>query len=451
VGFGRRILKFDFLPDLSAIGGHVTALSTKQPYPLRAILAISFVMAFRDLKVLGLGMQAWQVLLGLGLLFQPSTAAISRDRIPEEKALLWLVLYSGSWFLLSNAIHWEGFSEIHPGFFFDLIFAYGLFKWLRGQNASERERSLRFIMVSFLAFNFLAALLEVSLGPTSIDLVHQTAYSAEGRIRMLFGEPSYIYAPLFTAIAIIYRLRFKFRNLFLIIGIVTLLLSGSKSLFLVLPLAYMIALLLDGNYPFSRKMGQMVGGTLAFAGLIWLFSILSPVTYKSLFVDAVNPLFESRLNLTDFVSTQDPGQSGSFATRGILWVHSLAVIGGNPVLGVGPGRESEALIQESLSTGLTTPEINRYIAENPNLVTSKTFAWSYIMSYGLMGVLPLLFMFRRFFAWTCPLYLKFTFLFLLIASLQSQGFPFFAWWACLYFCLPIIKLHPSKKAVCCIT
>jgi len=359
----------------------------KDLFPEWVVMAIvvAFVISFRDVKILGLGIAALQFLFGVAILF--ITSKSYRNGVVFFKITsrywFWFIGYISLWslFLLINT------GQFWPGAMFDIVFAVAVLKWATAINPLQLRKWLALVLGLYFVLNFAAGSFELLLGQDSISFLHKNEYGSSGRIRMLSAEPSNIYAPFLVGLGLIWSLRHKYRWI-LSFGIcLFLVLSGSKAFPFVSVLSLLFALLVGRSHNQMNNKMIMVSMLCVTVMIIIMIVTSSPIMSTLLNTNSSAGLFGPDFNIADYIlDLSDDGQ-GSLATRSTLYIHSINAFISNPIFGVGPAGEGDTLLSRAEMTGLITPEIIQYSHDNPKFITSKTYGLSLLVSYGLPALI----------------------------------------------------------------
>ena len=396
-------------------------------------LLVQLVLGFQDIRMLGSGIQGWQIVAGGGLFLLAIAPTLGRLRV-NNVTYAWSALFAYSLVWTLIAYHQTG--GLWIGGSSNLFFGLSLLTFGMTLNPDLRRRWVVCILIGYFALNILAGIVEITLGNAALIAFHETKYSAGGRLRMLASEPSHIYAPFIVGLALLWQAmpRGRMRNLILIGPF--LVASASKALLPVSFLAFVITERLVHLRKIPRH-ARWVGRTfiLSAVGLVFLLAVPFYVANRHE-ISWSGEVMRS-------IDEMPVGDVSSFLTRGALFADSALVIARHPVLGVGPGKSSSAILSQAESTGLITPEILFYAQDAPNFITSKTIALDLLVNYGvpviIVSWITFSYALRR--AGNKPvIFALFT---ILIGAFVTQGYNVWAWLA---LCILSVNFESARQS-----
>jgi hypothetical protein len=409
-------------------------------HPMAAAILVLATLALRDVRLLGLGMVGWQVVVGLTLLiWARSSWGPSRMRFVlaqwragrffgEDRlgsiVLLWMLfgIYAAAWTGLALQT-----GQVWPGATLDLTFACGLLMYASALDPEARRRWLLTVIGGYFASNLCAGVLELALDEESLEWLHKTEYNADGRLRMLAAEPSHLYAPFLIGSGLLWHLMKAPRAPAMAMIVVGLILSGSKAFPPVVVLALTIAWL---KAPHARPEVQRRVRVGLVSGLGLGIAFLTGPGLRLL--DSESPiaqLLEAGTGIVEYLEELPRDEQGSFATRAALFIHSATVILSHPFVGIGPAGEAPAILELALETGLITPEMVIYSQESPEFLTSKTLGLTLTAYYGLPFLLTAFLSVKTAIRETRHVALIFAPLVIVIAAFSTEGYNAWAWLA----------------------
>lgn len=400
------------------------------PRAMGALALLLFVLVFQDVRILGSGIQGWQIIAGLGLfvlaVFSP-TRRLTVNRVVWAWIALFIYMFgwtviayrqTGGLWIGNSADLWFGLSVL----IFGLTLSHGL-----------RRRWITAALIGYFSLNIAAGIVEVTLGHAAINAFHETKYSAGGRLRMLASEPSHVYAPFLVGIALLWELKARQRMKSLLAIGPFLVGSASKAL---LPVTF-CALAISARIAYLRKIprhARWVGRTLGVT-IISLTMLVGIPAYLSI---------RSNMSVSREMFSQidelPVGDISSILTRGSLFFATALAVSRHPILGVGPGRSPAAIFSQAEAYGLITPEILEYEQNEPKYITSKTAMLDLMVNYGAPAVLVLWMTFTYIFRRTSRKAILFAALTILVGAVVTQGYNIWCWLA---LCMLTIDLQVS--------
>lgn len=389
---------------------------------LAASLAIA-VLAFRDVRLLGLGMVGWQVIVGMVLMLLAHGAAVPASLRTVFRIWLAFGAYAIAWTVV--ALVQTG--QVWPGTTLDLCFACGLLAYGASLDGAVRRRWLLTVVLGYFLLNFGAGAWELLFSHDALEWVHKTDYNAEGRLRMLAAEPSHIYAPFLVGGGLLWALLRSQRLIVMGLILVVLLLSSSKAFPPVIVIALTLAWL-KAPHPRPDVQRRVRFGLLAVVSLGLLY-LAGPGVALLGSDSPIAQLLDAGVGIVDYLERLPSDEQGSFATRATLFIHSASIVIDNPLVGVGPAGEAPAILERALGSGLITPEIIVYAQESPEFITSKTLGLTLIAYYGLPFLLTASYSVRAAIHGTPRVALIFAPAVIVLAAFSTEGYNAWAWLA----------------------
>jgi hypothetical protein len=368
-------------------------------------LPVYWVLLFRDYSFLGFSSNWWQAIIAIPYI----VFNLSNFKPAQLQLIIWLasILFVAT---IHSLISYFSTNLFWFGILSDGLFAAGMAAYLGNPSVvSQFKKTGYWVGLAYATY----VVIEKIIGPESLVLLHKTEYTADGRSRGFFSEPSFLQGVLLPVLLDqIIRSKGIRRNVMVLAAVFTTVSVNSLSGHIALVGSTItVAILRSKMLRLSAIKIAYISLTVVVAGTILVVSL----GLSGIVLDAYHL----------FMGGIDRGEMGSFETRLTSSLSGLIFMFTDPnaIFGAGLHGFSQILYEKMNEWLFTTPEIEYYHGTNPDLITTKTFFGNYCCQFGWFGLFLLLGLIGfglRGFKNSCA---RWPLLYVLISGLVSEGWP----------------------------